>query len=120
MPFAEEMVSKHGEFYPYAVVLDLTGQPSMQAGDPRLGDKPSSDEVLATLVDDLRRRRHALRAVALVSDVRLEHSDAIRVETEHVEGIALMALLPYSKTRRRDVEYGELFAVEGTRRVWND
>jgi hypothetical protein len=110
LPFAQQMLEKHGEFYPYAVKRD-----------PELGDKPVSTEVLAVLYDGLSKQRESLRATAVVSDVRISSpaGDAIRVEIEHREGAVLVALLPYSKKRfGRGVTYGDLQASTGERHTW--
>jgi hypothetical protein len=57
--------------------------------------------------------------VALVSDVRLSDTDAVRVELEHREGQALAVFLPYKKKRmRRGVEYSDMTAGPGSRQVW--
>jgi len=62
----------------------------------------------------------SLRAIALVTDVRLAESDAVRVELEHREGRALAVFLPYRKKRvRRGIEYGNLSAGPGTQQVWS-
>ncbi|MFZ6002469.1 MAG: hypothetical protein ACOYXM_00915 [Actinomycetota bacterium] len=105
LPFAEEMLDQRGEFFPYALALDEAGEARVVAGDPGGGEQPASLDVLATLIEGLRLEKDSLRAVALVSDVRLPESDAVRVELEHREGHALAVFLPYKKKRmRRGVE----------------
>ncbi len=61
-----------------------------------------------------------IRAVTFVSDVRLGGSafgGAIRIEADHREGVAILVLLPYRRTGGT-VEYGDLSAHAGERRVW--
>jgi hypothetical protein len=118
LPFGQEMLEKHGEFFPYGMALSDDGEARMVAG--YTGDEhPPSLEVLALLVDGLREQRDALRAVAIVSDLRTTESDAIRVEIEHREGASMAVLLPYSKRRlRKRVEYGELAATAAEPRIW--
>lgn len=119
LPFATQMLDEHGEFFPYGVALDAAGNERMIAGDPGSGERPESSEVLATLVQGLQQQRRDLRAVALVSDVLVAGSDAIRVELEHREGQLLAVLLRYKKKRfRSGIEYGELSASPGTAHVW--
>ena len=119
LPFAEQMLDQHGEFFPYAVALDVSGEARTVAADPGGGEQPASLDVLATLTEGLRAERDGLRAVALVSDVRLSDSDAIRVELEHREGQALAVFLPYKKKRmRRGVEYSDMTAGPGAPQVW--
>lgn len=119
LPFAQQMLDKHGEFFPYAVVLDGDGAPRMVAGDPGQGERPASLDVLDILLDGIRAQRDEIRAAALVSDVRLAESDAVRVELEHREGQALVAFLPYRKKRmRRGMEYADVVGSAGTPQVW--
>lgn len=119
LPFAQQMLDEHGEFFPYAVTTDAAGGIGMVAGDPGVGENPSSLDVLAVLVDGLRNARQSLRAVGLVSDVRLSSSDAIRVELEHVEGPAMAVVLPYATRRyRRGIDYGDLSAAASSPSVW--
>jgi hypothetical protein len=120
LPFAQEMLDKHGEFFPYALAVSASGETMQMAGDPGEGaSSPPSVAVLQTLVDGLRAVRDTLRASAVVSDVRLSDSDAIRVELEHAEGEAIVVLLPYRRKRlRRGIEYGETSASQGERQIW--
>jgi len=119
LPFAQEMLDKHGEFIPYASAITSSGETKLVAGDPGEGEQPSSAAVLQVLVEGLRAERDTMRAAAVVSDVRLSDSDAARVEVEHQEGQAIVVFLPYRKKRlRRGVEYGEITAGQGDRQVW--
>jgi hypothetical protein len=89
------------------------------AGEPGLGEHPNSADILQLLVEGLRAQRDALRAAATVSDVRLSGSEAVSVEVEHEEGLAIAVLLPYRKKRLRGgIEYGETTAAPGGRKVW--
>jgi hypothetical protein len=113
------MLDKHGEYYPYAVTITASRETLLVAGEPGQGEHPNNADILQVLVEGLRARRDALRAAAMVSDVRLSDSDAVRVEVEHEEGPAIAAFLPYGKKRpRRGIEYGEMTADSGDRKVW--
>jgi hypothetical protein len=118
LPFAQQMLDKNGEFYPYGVGLTDAGDREMLAA-PSDDAHPPSDEVLTQLLDDVRQRASSLRAVAVVADVRANDGDAIRVELEHREGAVMTVLLAYKKRRfGRGVEYGGLSAGTAERRVW--
>jgi len=110
LPFAQEMLAKHGEFFPYGAATTAAGETKLIAADPDEGEQPESMSVLASLVEGLQVERDALRATALVSDVRLADSDAIRVELEHREGHSIIVAAPVQKEatttglRVRDVE----------------
>ena len=119
LPFAQQQLDKNGAFFPYGMVIGASGYSRMIAADLGNGEQPACVDVLALLVDGLRRDRDQLRAVALVSDVRTADSDAVRVELEHREGAAMAVLLPYIKKRfRRGVEYGSLAGVTASPIVW--
>lgn len=121
LPFAEQMLAKNGEFYPFGASVTVAGGVAMAAGDPGQGEHPRSSDVLATLLEGFRDKREALRAVALVADVRVDGGDAVQVELEHRDGHALAVLLPYKKKRfGRGIEYGALQAGPAARQVWSD
>jgi len=57
--------------------------------------------------------------VAFVADVRVEGSDAVRVELEHAEGVAIVFLMPYSRSRfKKSLTFSEPNASAGQRRIW--
>lgn len=119
LPIAQQFLENSGEFYPYALALTAEGEMRVIAGDPGEGDNPESTAVLGTLYEGLRQEAGAHRAAAVVSDVRIPQSDAIRVELEHSDGQAIMVLLPYrTKKFRRGVEYGEMMAGQGQAQIW--
>jgi len=120
LPFARQMLAKHGEFFPYAVAMRRDGQVAMIAGYTG-NQKPPSTEVLDVLYEGLRTRTAENRAAAVVADVRLrgEATDAIQVELEHREGIALKVFLPYRRKRLGgQLETGQMGAVPGEPRIW--
>ena len=120
LPFAQEMLDKHGEFFPYGAAVTTDGNPRLISASPAGGEQPTSANVLATLVEDLRSQRHGLRAAAVVSDVRAADSDAVRLELEHREGASVAVLVPYRKNSSREggVEYGSPVAVPESLQLW--
>ncbi len=90
----------------------------MTAADPGLGDHPASDEVLALLYDGARTNASKARAAAIVADVRANGSDAVRVELEHREGVALVVLLPYKRSRFKKLSFGQMSVAQGQSRIW--
>lgn len=120
--FAQQQLAKHGEFYPYAAAVRMDGQAEMIAATPDPSqDRPASTTVIASCLAQLNARRDQIRAAAVAADVRVPDSggDAIEVSLEHAEGATLRVLLPYSKRRfGRDIQYGQLRAMNGTRRIW--
>jgi hypothetical protein len=119
MPFAEQALGAHGEFFPYGATVTGTGETRMIAADPGLGERPESNAVLTALYEGAREAASSQRAVAFVADVRLDGSDAVQVELEHAEGVALVIALPYSRSRfKKAVTFGAPRASAGRQRIW--
>ena len=120
LPFAQQQLAEHGEFFPFAAAVGADGAPRLIAADPGLGERPASTDILDQLVGGLREKAGDIRAAALVADVRVGESDAARVELEHRDGQAICVLLPYKRRRlRRGVDYGELGAAPAQPRIWS-
>lgn len=121
--FAQQQLTEHGEFFPFAVGVTTAGEAEMIAARPDITDEqPRSADVIDACLDQLAARRGELRAAAVVSDVHLPdlNTDAIDVALEHAEGQALKLQLPYSKRQfRNNIEYGQLRAAPSSLRVWN-
>lgn len=120
LPFAQQMLDKHGAFAPYAVSMNSAGEIGMVAAHAA-SEHPETAEVLADLYDGLRTQSVTLRAVGVASDVTLANSgeDAIHLEIEHREGVALGVVLPYRKNvPGKGVAYGGMSAIPAQRRVW--
>ena len=119
LPFAQQMLVESGEFFPFGAAMSSSGDSKWFAADLGLGERPPSAAVLASLVDGLRQTRSDYRGAALGLDVRLTDSDAVRIELEHQEGVAIAVLLPYKKKRiGRGIEFGELRAATTGKRIW--
>ena len=118
--FAQQQLAATGEFYPYAVVVDLDGQQRMVAADTG-DDHPTSADLITLLVAALATQRDRVRATAIVADVRVAEidSDAIRVVLEHREGPHLAVLQPYTLRRfGRGPDFGQLQGATALRQVW--
>jgi hypothetical protein len=118
LPVAQQMLEKHGEFYPFGAFVTASGETQLLAGD--LGqEQPASADLLSFLVERLQQERATLRAVALCSDVQLPDSGAVRIELEHQDGHAMAILMPYKKKRfGRGVEYDDLRGRTAHKQVW--
>ncbi len=125
IPFAQQMLAKHGEFYPYGGVLTPLGEVELVGTEDGHGQPPSEELISALLVAF---REHAnngtCKATALVADVRAlpENADgetnAIRISLEHASGLAIDVFLPYEVVDKGQVQYGEFFARQGERIVF--
>lgn len=118
---AQHLLDKNGEFFPFGVSLTAGGEMRMMAADPGLGEHPESQAVIDSLYTGVIGDREGLRAVAVVADVRVDGSDAIRVRVEHRDGgPAMEILVRYAKRRfRGGIEYGATSVSGGERQVWS-
>ena len=117
---AAHLLEKNGEFYPFAISLDNEGAPEMAAADPGQGEHPASQAVLDMLYESAASWRDTCRGAAFTAPVETSDGDAVRVEIEHRDGGPALALfLPYHRKNRNSVEFGEVTAGPGERRVWH-
>ena len=117
IPFAQQMLAKHGTFFPFGATMSPTGEISLAAG---YDDKPGVDaqEIISLTLDGFRAgaRSGDYKAIALCVDVRVDapdgsgKTDAIRVTLEENGGEAVNVFMPYRKRMMRGVTYGEIFA----------
>ena len=120
LPFAQEMLAKHGEFFPFGGYMDVGGGIT-HVGGWTGEEQPPSQDVIDVMVRGLRRQaeRREIRAAAVCLDVRTippgqtEKTDAISVRLEHANGEAVDVFLPYRRGQSGEYEYGELFAAGG-------
>ena len=119
--FAVGMVEQHGEFYPFAAVVDASGEVGHVAADTG-EEQPDSQELLSLLDDALRERGiNDVRAVGVCVDVRVAEdgasSDAIHAHLEHVDGEAIDVFMPYTRKRFRGTQFGEIVGHPAERRI---
>jgi len=119
LPLAQELLGKNGQFYPFGASVSATGEASLTAADPGLVERQKPDQVLAGLYEGARASAADNRAAAFVVDVLVNGSDAVRVELEHRDGIALVVLVPYEpSTHKRVPKFEQMSASPGEPQVW--
>ena len=125
LPFAEKMLRKNGEFYPYGGYMKPDGTiVQVGATDPDT-EHPKSKDLIYVLRSSLRElaRRKECKAVAIVFDVTVtlpnsnQTGDAIQISIEHAEKYAAEVFFPYHCIEK-DVVYGETFAQQGEHEVF--
>jgi hypothetical protein len=125
LPFAEELLARHGEFFPFGAAMNHLGGISHQAAYSGTEQPPSSE-----LIDLLRSafrsagRSGECRATALAYDVRTQlpgsetKSDAVAVELDHIDSYSVVTYFPYVLTNGA-VEFGSAFARAGENNVFD-
>jgi hypothetical protein len=102
LPFAEEMLVKHGEFYPFGGALNLNGKVINQGAWTGQEHSPSED-VIKVLHEGLKKGAEGgeFLATALVYDVKVippgkaEKTDAVAVDVDHRDGVSQTVIYPY-------------------------
>ena len=125
LPFAEQMLREHGEFYPYGGFMKLDGSIAHVGASDLDTDRPKSQDLIQILRNSFQDMAQAnqCKAVALVFDVRVTipdsglKSDAIQVCLEHKDGYSAQVFFPY-QINNDDVVYGDTFAQQGNREVF--
>jgi hypothetical protein len=121
LPFAQEMLAKHGEFYPFGAAMAAAGKISLTAADTGEG-RADCQELNALLVGAFRAQaaKKEVRAVGICLDVRTpvapgaaEKTDAICVRLRHSDGESIDVFLPYQKDESGAINYGQLYATHG-------
>jgi hypothetical protein len=119
LPLAEQILGKSGEMYPFGATVGNDGEVALLGAMPDLDDHPLSEDVLSSLYLGAQTQSSQCRAFAFVADVRVNGADAVRVEVEHQEGLALTLHVPYTRSRlRRTVTLGAMTMSLGPTRVW--
>jgi hypothetical protein len=127
LPFAQQMLAKNGEFYPFGATIDTSGKPALAASDTG-SEQPESEECIDLLSVGFREqaKQGAIRACGICYDVRTippgqtEKVDAICIAFEHNSGEAIHVMVPYRKGLIGRIKYGELFACKGEKTIFGN
>jgi hypothetical protein len=119
LPFAQQELEKLGEFFPFGAIVTADGETRLLGADAMQDERPDSASIISMLLVDAQNKRAELRALGICSDIRAPDPDAIRVDLEHSEGVAMAVLMPYAKKRfGRGIKYSALQAGVATKQVW--
>jgi hypothetical protein len=117
--FAQDMLQKNGEFYPFGATLGLDGQIAAEGGYDGDDDHPSTQDVYVAVSDRLaaagadgRIHAAALVANATVPDkLEAPTRDAIRVRLE-AEGFARFIYVPYEPSSEQTIRLHDPVLVD--------
>ena len=119
LPFAEAMLAKHGEFYPYGQAMDDAGRiVDVAAYDGR--ERPPSADLIKLIKQAFIREAKSkkYKATALVYDVRVnlptsgQKSNAIAVALNHRDNYSVIVFFAYRMEAGKYIP-GEVFAQKG-------
>jgi len=125
LPVAQQMLSKHREFYPYGGTMSPDGGIAHTAGYTGT-ERPPSQAVVELLEKAFQHgaKRGAYKATALVLDVRTTppgktaKQDAVQVRLDHASGYSVIVLFPYAFAANGEVEFAEPFGVRGEGKIF--
>jgi len=126
LPFAEEMLTKHREFFPFGGTMSADGEISHTGG--WTGDEhPASTEVIELLEKGFRAGagRGEYKATTLVYDIRTippgkqDKQDAIAVALDHRENYSVVVVFPYSFTPDGQLDIETPFAIKGENKIFS-
>ena len=120
LPFAEEMLVKHGEFFPFGGAMQPDGEilhVNTWDGDER----PASNDVIAVLTREFKSgaERGDYKATAIVYDIltvppgKIEKQDAIAIALDHRNDYSVVVVYPYSFDANDQLAIQSPFASKG-------
>ncbi len=125
VPFAQQMLSKHREFYPFGGTMSVEGKIVQTAS--------STGEAHPALAAAGRSAREGIsgwgEATPVQSDRdshrrptvppgKIEKQDALEVRLDHVSGYSVMVVFPYAFSLKGDLEFSAPFAAPGDGRIF--
>jgi len=119
--WAQHLLKKHGEFFPFGVDMNDQGQDGFFNGDPGLGEHPPALEVLEVLYVLAESASASWRAFGVVADITFNGSDAVRIVAEHQDvATTFVFTMPYTRKGllRKTVTYGEMTTVSDEKLTW--
>jgi hypothetical protein len=124
-PFAEQMLTKYHELYPFGGTMSIDGKIAQTASSTG-EEHPASQPLIDLLERGFREgaKRRQLRATAIVVDVRTvppgkkEKQDAVEVRLDHVSGYSVKVIFPYTFSSKGKPEFSPPFAVAGEGKIW--
>jgi hypothetical protein len=125
MPFAEQMLQKHREFFPFGGRMASDGTITHE-GAYNGTEQPPSQELIDLLRQAHQRdaRAKSLRACATIYDIRTvppgrtEKQDAIAAAIDHVSGYSAVVIFPYAFGPDKKLQIEAPFAVEGAYEIF--
>ena len=125
VPFAEQMLSKHREFYPFGATMSIDGKIARSAS--YAGEEHPASQLLIDLLEEGFRdgaQRHLFTATAIVVDVRTippgkkKKQDAVEVRLDHVSDYSVKVLFPYAFSPKGELKLAPPFAARGDGKIF--
>lgn len=124
LPYAQDLVKKHAEFYPVGATMDNNSDTSLTA--VHTGEEyPDPRKLLAdmTKVHKAMAEKNEIKACGVVWNAAVTmpdggKTDAIIVSLEHQSGYSVIVGMPYKIKMFKKISFGEIFAQNGKHDVF--
>jgi hypothetical protein len=125
LPFAAQVLSEHGEFFPFGATMSAAGEIEAAAGWTG-DDKPPSAEIIGALEQAFRAgaKEGRYRATGLALDVRVappgqsDSCDAIACQLDHHDDYSIVVYYPYTRSESGELEVAPPFAGAGENAIF--
>ena len=115
---ARTLLMRNREFFPFAATISTKGAVGLSTPVPD-STAPTVHDVIEAIMTELRRDKAGKRAYAVVALARgADGGEAVRIELEHKEGLALLIGMPVLRDSSGAVTFGDMAAHQGRRLVW--
>jgi hypothetical protein len=115
---AQTLLMRNREFFPFGATISTKGALGLSTPVPE-SSNPTVQDVLDSILAELEQGKTSNRAFAVTALARTaDGAEAVRIELEHKEGLALVIGLPIVRTATGAVTYGEMRAIPSEPRVW--
>jgi cell division septation protein DedD len=115
---ARTLLMRNREFFPFGATISDHGTVGLSTPLPDAAS-PTVHDVIEAIRTDLRASRESRRAYAIVAlAFAADGGEAVRIELEHREGVALVIGLPVVRGAQGDVTFGAMRALPGERLLW--
>ena len=125
MPFAEGMLSKYGEFFPFGGSMAPDGKIAQMAAYDGQERQPPEDAIeMMTEAFRQSAQEGRIKACAIFSDALVtppgsqQKIDAVCVYLDHAEDDGVEVFFPYEINEAKEVVFGEAFAQKGRTSVF--
>ena len=117
---ARRMLEENGEVVPFGVLMTVEGETRIVPGEADPVEPHQSQAATDVLYARIAADRDSLRAAAVVADVCMDGSTAIRVRGEHRDGgPAMEILVRYTRKRSRGgISLGVSSVARTDRQIW--
>jgi len=125
IPFAEQMLQRHHEFFPFGGHMTPEGEIVHDAASDGT-EQPPSKTLIDLMEQSFRQsaKEQKLRACAIVYDIRTippgrnEKQDAIAVSVDHSSGYSVVVIYPYTFDVEKKLRVEAPFANEGSCKIF--